>query len=502
MRAPPRARMALAALLASGAALMAWYAVYQVDDAYIVYRYAENLANGHGFAFNPGQRVEGVTCFLWTLLLVPFAALGLPLPVVAPLLGAACGLLTCALLPAMSARMDGREGWDVGDLAAPALVLATPAFAYWSVGGLETVPATLLLVLGLARHLRDGRLGLASAVPLAMAPLVRPEAPLPIAAVLADRLLASRGRLREHAAWIAIVAAPGLALLVFRRAYFGAWLPNTYWAKTGGGPAGQARAGIGYVGDFLSSFVEPLGGSHALAFSPWSAPLGGVLVAAALAWGLLHPQRRVLALVVLALLLAVVLEGGDWMPLHRFLVPAVPLLWLLASSAGRRLARRGAAAAVLAIAAGALLGAIGLAYGHSMRVAPGGLLSNAEGYRHAHVHVADLLRARARPGDTVALMDVGLIGWRTGLRVFDISGLVEPEVAHSPGGFLSKRYPVEALLVRQPRFVVLVPGFPTDDRIAAHPVFQRRYRLVTRRNHRFNWDPPGSYVLSVYERRG
>src|SRR5437762_4452372 len=90
-------------------AWFAWMAVYQVDDAFIVYRYAANVARGEGFVFNPGERVEGVTCFLWALALVPAAALGLPLPQVAPILTGIAGLATLALLPGLAARLDGRS---------------------------------------------------------------------------------------------------------------------------------------------------------------------------------------------------------------------------------------------------------------------------------------------------------------------------------------------------------------------------------------------------------
>lgn len=41
------------------------------DDAYISFRYAENLFNGNGLVFNPGERVEGYSNFLFTLLMVP-----------------------------------------------------------------------------------------------------------------------------------------------------------------------------------------------------------------------------------------------------------------------------------------------------------------------------------------------------------------------------------------------------------------------------------------------
>jgi arabinofuranosyltransferase len=84
-------RWTITLALAALCAWLAWMAVYQVDDAFIVYRYAANLARGDGFVFSPGERVEGVTCFLWSLLLAPWAAAGLRLPIVAPVLTAAAG---------------------------------------------------------------------------------------------------------------------------------------------------------------------------------------------------------------------------------------------------------------------------------------------------------------------------------------------------------------------------------------------------------------------------
>ena len=40
-----------------------------IDDANIYFVYAKNLALGHGFVYHPGgERVEGFTSLLWTLL--------------------------------------------------------------------------------------------------------------------------------------------------------------------------------------------------------------------------------------------------------------------------------------------------------------------------------------------------------------------------------------------------------------------------------------------------
>jgi arabinofuranosyltransferase len=49
---------------------------YVVDDAYISFRYARNLIEGHGLVFNPGEKVEGYTNFLWVLIIAMGMKLG------------------------------------------------------------------------------------------------------------------------------------------------------------------------------------------------------------------------------------------------------------------------------------------------------------------------------------------------------------------------------------------------------------------------------------------
>ena len=43
------------------------YIHVNIDDQYIIYRYAVNLANGHGFVFNPGEKIEGFSSFLYVV---------------------------------------------------------------------------------------------------------------------------------------------------------------------------------------------------------------------------------------------------------------------------------------------------------------------------------------------------------------------------------------------------------------------------------------------------
>jgi hypothetical protein len=479
-----------------------------VDDAYIVYRYAENLGRGEGFVFNPGEPVEGVTCFLWTALLAPLAAAGLPLPRVAPILTALCGLGILVLIPGFVDRMRRRgEGaapdqWSV----APAILLAAhPAFAYWSVGALETVPWALLILLAVRDRLdeRDRGRGRRSAVWIGIATLLRPEAPLIALAFTLDLLLpgddaapAIRRPIAGAAAWIGRVALFFVPFLAFRRLYFGAWLPMTYYAKTGGDLIRRIDEGWNYTLRFLSQVGPGFGGT-----SPILAGAGLLILLALLAWSLPRPRLRPAGLAVLSIAIAVLIEGGDWMVLHRFWVPGLVLLAPLLAVAGHDLARLNRRLVPAVAACGALLFASFVIAGVRERAGANGLAVNGAGYRQAHEAVGRFLLQHAAPDDMVALMDIGIIGYISGIRVFDITGLTEPSVARSPGGFLRKEYPAELVLDRRPRFIVLVNGFAIDARIAAHPAFARDYAPVFERNHRFNWTPPGDYTLRVYERR-
>ncbi len=72
---------------------------YVVDDSYIAFQYAKNLAAGHGPVYIPGERVEGYTDFLWVLLVAGWLSTfpgADPLPP-AQALGLASGAL-CVLL--------------------------------------------------------------------------------------------------------------------------------------------------------------------------------------------------------------------------------------------------------------------------------------------------------------------------------------------------------------------------------------------------------------------
>jgi len=69
-----------------------------LDDAFISFRYAGNLVAGQGLVFNPGERVEGYTNFLWTVLLAACHRAGLDMPAMSVVFALLAALGTIVLL--------------------------------------------------------------------------------------------------------------------------------------------------------------------------------------------------------------------------------------------------------------------------------------------------------------------------------------------------------------------------------------------------------------------
>jgi len=112
-------RIVVAAL---GAALVAFaifwvrgvaylYGRHPHEDAYILFRYVDNLVTGQGIAFNPGgPPTEGATDFLWMIALSLWVRLGVDVALAAVWLNAlGCGLMAsvCSSTAASSRRCSG-----------------------------------------------------------------------------------------------------------------------------------------------------------------------------------------------------------------------------------------------------------------------------------------------------------------------------------------------------------------------------------------------------------
>lgn len=430
---PPRApEKTTASVYLAGVAVIflahaAWLACI-AEDAFISFRFSRHLAAGHGLVWNLGEPpVEGFTNLLWVLLGAMVELVGLDLPRTLQILGIVAGLATLWLCDRFAAHLD-LGGWA---RRVPSLLLAVSGpFATWSASGLETSLFTLLALgslYALARWTSHGaRSALATGWLLAaLATLTRPEGGL--LAVAAAALSLSR-RDSRRAAWMGIIGYGAFlaGLTVFRLLYFGVPLPMTFYAKTGGGLE-QVLRGATYTGFFAFHFLLPL---LPLAIAGLGRRAAGT------------PRRVVIILAgwSLAFGVYVVAVGGDYMAMDRFFVPVLPAIYLLVGVAARGLwhpaPARWVGACLLALcAAGTLVHSTPLET--KLYAKPPLQHGTWRGVETERWHVArlELLarffaeRAAGRTDASLATSAIGVLGWRTGLAIYDFHGLVDPEIA-------------------------------------------------------------------------
>lgn len=433
---------------------------YTVDDAFIVARYARNLASGIGYSLDGQVRSDAVTGPLWLLPGVLASWFGGD-PVGAAKL---VGLLAMAAASWLVLRRLSQRALGSRYVAMAMVLLACqPTLGCWGVAGLETGAATLALCVAVLAASRRPQPQLAAlGVCLALLAWLRPELALSGAVLLAWSY--ARCGVRAHLA--TLLAGAGVAsVCVARRVLFGAYFPLSYYAKLG-----TLSQGLHHVA--TAAFV--LAGLFGL-----------LLPVAACTRG--RSDDRLMAAVAGAQVLACVLVGGDWMPGFRLLAPLVPLYVSLCAVGAVRLCatRLGRVSALLC---GLFACAVPLtdlitrvpewrAAGHS-REQVGAVL-------------AGTLRAHAR---RVALVDVGYLGYRSGLQVVDLAGITDPEIARLPGGHLDKRIDDALLERRAPDAVLLhsaapprldaarrlaqLSGYPVEQRVARSRWLHEHFRVV------------------------
>ncbi len=230
-----------------------------VDDAFISFRYARNLAEGHGLVFNVGERVEGYTNFLWTLLMAGLARTGLDLPWIALVLGLGAFVGSVVVTLRLGRRLAEEHGVRPYVPLAPVLLCVQLVFVSFATTGLETMAATFFVTLGalaLVRAERPQGAAWAGAC-LITAVLMRPDHALYYAAGGAVLALEERPWSRRRAAILLAYVLPSVAwagTLVWKLAYYGQLLPNTYYAKSAGSAywsQGGTYAAVFYLGSHL-----------------------------------------------------------------------------------------------------------------------------------------------------------------------------------------------------------------------------------------------------------
>lgn len=437
---------------------------FVTDDAYISFVYSRNLAEHGELVFNLGDRVEGYSNFSWTVLLALLQLAGIGPELASRVLGTACGVAALAATARLTARALGRPSAWAG--VPPLLLAQSSGFACWSSGGLETQLFTLLCVLSFtqlaaaldARRLADHaaqtrafrRLGGA----LAAAALTRPEGYL-LAAVVASSVLVrsladwraagdQRPALWRPSVWLpaparqgALIAVAAVAAHVGWRLWYYGWpLPNTYYVKAHGPwqPPELAAQMLRNGGYYLWTWARQ---SEVL----WALPLVVVGVWSRRA---AHEASVVASLVVFALayLGYAASVGGDFMGLHRFLMPVFPVVALGVALGAARLEESTAGGARRALAAVGVMALIAFAASQAALTARSlrrDRLASDRGidppaflivYTQDRAAIGRALAPCLRADDFSIVGGAGALPYFARMRAIDVFGLVSDRVAH------------------------------------------------------------------------
>ncbi|MDD2923520.1 MAG: hypothetical protein PHQ36_14635 [Anaerolineales bacterium] len=203
-----------------------------VDDAMISMRYAKHLAQGYGLVWNIGAApVQGFTNLGWTLYmsflhLFPFPASKISLAV----------MLTSLLILLVNICVVHKVAETLAPESkyAPALAALVTAFyfplVFWSLRGMEVGLLTLLVDAAILFSISKNNPVLVGVV-LALAVFTRIDAAIAAAIVIFYLFVKDRRSFVVPAIFVVLAT---LAVLYFQHAYFGDFLPTTYYQKVTG----------------------------------------------------------------------------------------------------------------------------------------------------------------------------------------------------------------------------------------------------------------------------
>ena len=400
-----------------------------LDDAWIHFQFARNLARGDGLSFNPGEPTSGSTAPLWTLLLTAVYFVGGRFPLAGQLLSGASFLAALAATYALTGRLTHERGaaWLAG-----AVVALNGRMVWAGLSALETCLFAALSLLAISAHLHDRearRYRLGTAALFGLAALARPEGYLLFVVAMIDfgvqvckpaskqtqRRLPLASCVLHLALPVLLFAAVVLPYLVFSLHTSGHLLPNTYHAK--------AVTSFSLDLDFLSVAAQYL-----ILDNPLLLPFY------VLGIGVLLRRAPLLSLWSVGLPLAYAFLHAPLYQHGRYLMPLIPVNAAIAVAGlleARRLARRRGwctretrfcgknLVSVLLILAGSGWRLPTMARHYSLNVAE---------INRMHVALGHWAVEHTPPDAVLALNDIGAITYISERPVVDLAGLITPEI--------------------------------------------------------------------------
>jgi hypothetical protein len=487
LRALFRAAIVAIALLALGARLLPGERT--IDDAYITFRYARNLLAGHGFVYNPGQRVLGTTTPFYTVLMAgeKLALPAVDYPGLARWTNALADAGTAVVLALLCARVLGTPWMG---LACATLWAVHPMSVTFAVGGMETSAYVLLLTLTLYAY-AAGR-DTISAVLCGIATLTRPDALL-LAAPLFAHMMWHRRRIPWRAILaFALVLVPWVAFATF---YFGSPLPHSVPAKT----AAYRMPPFSALVRLIQHYATPFFG-HRVLGSAWIG-VGAILyLALSLIGGLalVRRQCRMLPLTIYPWLYFAAFAASNPLIFRWYLAPMLPMYIVgvlygirkVGIDLGEALQPHWPGVSSVAWALGSMLWLAAAAsllsawtvhpdHGPDRPAPEMAWFQLEQLYRQATLDL--MSRHPVSSATVIAAGDIGTVGYASGARILDTLGLVSPQSTKYyplPEDAYAMIYavPTQLILDEQPDYAILLEVYVRNTLLSS-PDFAARYEI-------------------------
>lgn len=456
------------------------------DDSYITYRYVKNFTEGNGLVFNIGDKVEGYTCFFWVVLLSILKKLGFNFISASQTLGVISSLLTLFFIYRISSEIFPKNKntyYNIAfSLTAVVLIISNGAYAYWSISGMETALFAFLTTLGiylyLKENLRKADIIPYSSVVFLLASLTRPEGNLIFAVTVIHKIIItireknkttgasqSVSKLKmllskQNLLWLAIYAVPGIIYMLWRYTYYGYWLPNTFYAKTG--------TSLEYFNTGWSYFLE---------FAQNYGLYGLMLIITLVTLWSKEKLNEYLYLVMIFFIFSIyiIFVGGDVLRPARFFIPVLPVLYILIQEALHRIISTLGSKYKLSYLTSITLAAV-IVFGYFTYKSQ---FEDIKKYSELENGLVEKMRVSGNwlksksleEGRTltVAATTIGAISYFSEVQLIDMLGLCDKVIAHDPRpipeissaseiGWKERHYNVGYVLSRKPDYIYFSTG--------------------------------------------
>jgi hypothetical protein len=447
------------------------------DDAYITYRYARNIALGRGFVYNIGESVLGTTTPLYTLLLAGLSLIWPDLPLLSHSIGVLAWTLCVPIIYAIG-QVGRREA--VGIAAAALIALNT---LFLNVLGMETTLYVLLALSTFYLFLKEQPTWAALCAGLTF--LVRWDGILVVGVFLFAEMLKCKDTFFRASLVCAGIVVPWLT---YSYMTFGSIFPNSFFAKVGQG----WNQGLG--GSEIGSFVD---GILLLASSAYSENRLFILFPFFAVLGVISVFRNKVQWWPLFLWTVAYLGGYVALGVLRFgwyytpLAPAFALLMAegietVTKSVSLRLGWRARRIIFTTLCVLCLVPNVDW------------LVKNQRTEMDAHsttyVEVGKWLQNHTPPNSSVAMIEIGIIGFYSDRTIVDTMGLVSPEmIGHLEGWLQTLQFAINYFW---PDYVVALKRTAWEG-IVNEPWFREAYTLEVQIEN--DADPVAP--ASIYRRR-